>query len=115
EGVDPAWIGRAVGGHTGNRRGGYAELAAVAVDDAVPMPPGLEVHDAAALLHDGPTALKLLEATRLSGDDDVLVLGASGGLGLLLVQLSRAHARRVVAVARGAAKCARIVELGPDA
>lgn len=115
EGVDPAWIGRAVGGHTANRRGAYAELATVAVEDAVPIPPGLEIRDAAALLHDGPTALKLLEATRLSSDDDVLVLGASGGLGLLLVQLARAHARRVVAVARGAVKCAWIAELGPDA
>jgi NADPH:quinone reductase len=115
EGVDPAWIGRAVAGHTGNRRGAYAELAAVAAEDAVPIPEGLDVGDAAALLHDGPTALKLLEVTRLSSDDDVLVLGASGGLGLLLVQLARAHARRVVAVARGAAKCARIAELGPDA
>jgi len=114
EGVDPAWIGRAVGGRTGNR-GAYAELAAVGVDDAVPIPPGLEVRDAAALLHDGPTALELLEVTRLSSDDDVLVLGASGGLGLLLVQLARSHARRVVAVARGAAKCARIAELGADA
>jgi NADPH2:quinone reductase len=115
EGVDPVWIGRAVGGHTGNRRGAYAELAAVAVDDAVSIPPGLEVRHAAALLHDGPTALKLVEATQLSSDDDVLVLGASGGLGLLLVQLARAHARRVVAIARGAAKCARIAKLEPDA
>src|SRR5205085_2832687 len=80
EGVDPAWIGRAVGGHTGNRRGAYAELAAVAVDGAVSIPEGLEVRDAAALLHDGPTALKLLEVTQLSSEDDVLVLGASGGL-----------------------------------
>jgi NADPH2:quinone reductase len=112
DGVDPAWIGRAVGARTGNQ-GAYAELATAAVDDTVPIPPGLEVRDAAALLHDGPTALKLLEATRLSGSDQVLVLGASGGLGLALVQLARAHARSVVAVARGAAKCARIAELEP--
>jgi NADPH2:quinone reductase len=110
DGVDSTWIGRAVGARTGNQ-GAYAELATAAVDDAVPIPPGLEICDAAALLHDGPTALKLLEVTRLSGSDQVLVLGASGGLGLALVQLARAHARSVVAVARGAVKCARIAEL----
>lgn len=114
DGVDPDRVGQAVGAHTGNR-GAYAELVVVPVDDAVSIPSGLENHDAAALLHDGPTALKLLEVTQISADDVVLVLGAGGGLGLLLVQLGRTHARRVVAVARGAAKCERIAALGPDA
>lgn len=80
DGVAPQWVGQPVGAHTGNR--GYAELAAVAVEDAVPIPPNVDVRTAAALLHDGPTALKLLDVTRLAGNDAVLVLGASGGLGL---------------------------------
>lgn len=114
DGVPEEWVGRLVGGHTGNR-GGYAELAAVPVADLVPIPDGVDVRTAAALLHDGPTAVKLADVTAISTDDTVLVLGASGGLGLALVQLARARARRVVAVARDRAKRERIAAFGPDA
>lgn len=108
------WVGRLVGAHTGNR-GAYAELAAVPVKDAVPIPDGVDVRTAAALLHDGPTALKLAQVTAISAEDTVLLLGASGGLGLALVQLARARGGRIVAVARGATKRERIAALGPDA
>lgn len=114
EGVSERWVGRPVGAHTGNA-GGYAELAAVAVRDVVPIPDGVDLRTAAALLHDGPTAIKLMEVTEVSSDSRVLVLGASGGLGLALVQLACARAERVVAVARDAAKRERIAALGPDA
>jgi NADPH2:quinone reductase len=114
DGVPEEWIGRSVGAHTGNS-GAYAELAAVVVHDIVPIPDGVEARTAAALLHDGPTALKLVDVTGIAGDDAVLVLGASGGLGLALVQLARPRARRVVAVARDAAKRERIAAFGPDA
>jgi NADPH2:quinone reductase len=69
---------------------------------------------AAALLHDGPTALALIDITKVSSGDAVVVVGASGGLGVLLAQLGRARAARVVTVARGA-KLDRVRELGPDA
>lgn len=111
--VSPDWLGQLVGAHTGNR-GGYAELATVAVGHAVPIPDGVDVRTAAALLHDGPTALKLAQVTSISPEDAVLVLGASGGLGLALVQLARARAGRVVVVARDATKRQRIAALGPD-
>jgi NADPH:quinone reductase-like Zn-dependent oxidoreductase len=44
----------------------------------------------------------------------VLLLGASGGLGLALIQLARARAGCVVAVARDPAKRQRIAEFGRD-
>jgi NADPH2:quinone reductase len=114
EDVPKEWVGRLVGAHTGNR-GGYAELAAVGVSDVVPIPAGVDARSAAALLHDGPTAIKLAQVTGISGEDTVLVLGASGGLGLALVQLARVRAGRVVAVARDAAKRERIAAFRPDA
>jgi NADPH:quinone reductase len=114
EDVSEEWIGRPVGAHT-RRSGGYAELSAVPLDDVVPIPERVDVRTAAALLHDGPTALKLAQVTAISREARVLVLGASGGLGLALVQLARARARRVVAVARGEAKQKRIATLEPDA
>lgn len=76
----------------------------MAIDDVVPIPDGVDMGTVAALLHDGPTALKLTQVTGISGGDTVPVLGASGGLGLALVQLARARAGRVPVVARDAAK-----------
>ncbi len=114
EGVDPGWLGREVVAHTGER-GGYAELAMVPVDGLSEVPAGLGLRDAAALLHDGPTALALFERTRIRAGDSVLVVGASGGLGLVSVQLARARGARVVAVARDERKVARIRSLGANA
>ena len=45
----------------------------------------------------------------------MLVVGASGGLGIVGVQLARARAKRVVATARGAAKLEQVRRLGADA
>jgi NADPH2:quinone reductase len=114
DGVDPGWVGRTVAGHTGNL-GGYAERAAIPVERLVPVPDGVSAEQAAALLHDGPTALALFDHLRVGAGDAVHVGGASGGLGLLSVQLARRRADRVVAVARDPAKIARIRALGPDA
>jgi NADPH2:quinone reductase len=96
-------------------RGGYAERATAAVDALTPVPDGLELLYAAALVHDGVTAQGLLERTAVSSGDRVLVLGASGGMGTLLIQLARARGARVVAAARGARKLALVKELGAHA
>lgn len=61
------------------------------------------------------TAAGLLEHTAVGPGDRVLILGASGGMGTLLVQLARARGARVVAAARGARKSALVRELGADA
>lgn len=79
------------------------------------VPKGLSLPEAAALLHDGPTALALFEGTRIGDGDTVLVVGASGGLGIVSAQLAGARGARVVAVARDEHKLARIRELGADA
>ena len=112
--VEPGWIGRAVVAHTGSR-GGYADLALVDIDGLSAVPDGLALTDAAALLHDAPTALTLFDVTGAASAGSVLVLGASGGLGLMLVQLARASGVRVVAVARDEAKLERIRAMAPDA
>jgi NADPH2:quinone reductase len=105
--------GRAVVAHTGNR-GGYAEQAAVLMTELTAVPDGVGLDTAAALLHDGPTALALLDRIDVRPGKTVLVVGASGGLGVALVQLCRARGIRVVATARGAAKVDRVrAVLGP--
>lgn len=114
DGVDAAWVDTEVVAHTGNQ-GGYADRALVPASRLSRVPAGVSAIVAAALLHDGPTALALFDTTGVTADDAVLVVGASGGLGVLLVQLGRAQARRVVAVARGERKLERVRALGPDA
>lgn len=112
EGVDPALRGAAVAAHTGNE-GGYADRVVAPVDAVSLVPDGVDLTVAAALLHDGPTGLALFEVTKVGADDAVVVVGASGGLGIVSVQLAKARAARVVAVARGA-KLDRIRALEPD-
>jgi NADPH2:quinone reductase len=114
EGVDPGLVGRAVVAHTGGS-GGYAERAVASAERLVAVPDGLGLPEAAALLHDGATALALFASTGIGPGDAVLVVGASGGLGLVSVQLARARGARVVAVARDPRKLAQIEALGPDA
>lgn len=114
QGVDPGWIGREVVARTGER-GGYAEQVTVRGDRLLAVPDDLGLHEAAALLHDGPTALALAEGTAIGNGDRVLVVGASGGLGIVSVQVARARGARVVAVGRDERKLARIRQLGADA
>jgi NADPH2:quinone reductase len=114
DGVDAGWLGQAVVAHTGER-GGYAERVAAPVGDVSLVPAGLGLVEAAALLHDGPTALALFENLRVAAGDSVLVVGASGGLGIVSLQLARASGARVGAVAREAGKLARIREMDVDA
>jgi NADPH2:quinone reductase len=56
--------------HTGER-GGYAEQVVVSADALSTVPDGLGLREAAALLHDGPTALALADGTRIGAGDRV--------------------------------------------
>lgn len=113
-GVDPAWVGRPVVAHLAED-GGYAEQVATTTDRLVALPEGVEPRAAAALAHDGVTALALAEGTGITTGQRVLVVGASGGLGIVSVQLAKARGARVVVTGRDPAKLARIGELGADA
>lgn len=110
--VDGAWLGRRVVSHV---TGSYASKATAAVTSLTPVPAELDLLTAAALAHDGVTATGLLELTAVTADDQVLILGASGGMGTLLVQLARSRGARVTALARGAEKLALVRELGATA
>ncbi|WP_439663752.1 zinc-binding dehydrogenase [Lentzea sp. HUAS TT2] len=109
EGVDPAWLGEHV---TARGAGGYAEQMVFAADEIVPVPDGLSSAEAAALVHDGVTALNLARRVKVEKDDWVLVAAATGGAGSLLVQLLRDAGARVVAAARGDRKLALSRDLG---
>jgi NADPH2:quinone reductase len=113
-GVAPQWIGRRVVARTGHDGGGYASRAVASATDLVDVPDSVEFSDAAAVLHDGVTALALMDIVRIGAGDRVLVTAAAGGMGAILVQLARASGATVVAAARGTAKTERVRELGAD-
>ena len=114
EAVDSDWKGRFVVASTAEG-GGYVERAVVAVDDLIAVPEGLGIAEAAALLHDGRTAISLIDQSDLRAQEWVLVLGAGGGLGSLLVQLAHGAGARVIGAARGKQKLDLAQELGADA
>ncbi|WP_327429788.1 zinc-binding dehydrogenase [Streptomyces sp. NBC_01236] len=109
--VPAEWLGRRV---TSFVTGSYAERAVAPVSALTVVPDSLDLLQAAALVHDGVTAVGLLEVTAVGPTDRVLILGASGGMGTLLIQLAHARGARVVGVARGEAKTALVRELGAD-
>jgi NADPH2:quinone reductase len=116
EGVDPGWNGRRVVTDTGEHggSGGYAEEVTAPVERLIEVPDGVDLRQAAALLHDGRTALRLIEITEIRPDESVLVLGAAGGMGVLLIQLARQAGGHVIAAARGERKLEMLQELGAD-
>jgi NADPH2:quinone reductase len=116
-GVGGVSIGDRVIGHTGGDggRGGYAEQAIVVAADAVPVPDGVDLAAAAGLLHDGTTALGLMEGTGAAEGETVLVLGAAGGLGILLVQYALAAGARVIGAVRGPLKRDLVLRSGATA
>ncbi|MUL44056.1 zinc-binding dehydrogenase [Streptomonospora sp. PA3] len=121
-GADPGWIGRRVAAKPGSAvvsadfgsvaeaaegtapTGGYAELTAARIDLLLEVPDGVGLRDAAALVNDGMTAMRIIQAAGIGGGETVLVTPAGGGLGSLLVQSAAAAGATVIAAARGRRK-----------
>jgi NADPH:quinone reductase len=116
-GVDASWLGRPVVAHTGGAggTGGYAELAAVDFMDCAQVADDVDLLEATAVLHDGTTALRILEKTVPKEGESILVLAAAGGMGLLLVQLLANRGAEIVGAARGSTKREVVSEAGAGA
>jgi NADPH:quinone reductase-like Zn-dependent oxidoreductase len=79
--------------------GALAEYAAVPVDALMAKPPRLSMPEAAALPTSGMTALQAVrDKAAVAAADEVLVIGASGGVGTLAVQLAAATGAHVTGV-----------------
>jgi NADPH2:quinone reductase len=82
-----------------------AELVAVPVDHLIPLPDDVDHELAAALLLQGLTADYLVQDSHaVRAGDRVVVHGAAGGVGLLLVQLAQARGAEVLALASSETK-----------
>jgi NADPH2:quinone reductase len=79
--------------------GGYAEQVVLDADLVATVPDGVSLIAAAAMPLAGGTAYEVLQRIDLAPGSWVLVHGASGGVGTLLVQLAAAHDLQVIAAA----------------
>src|SRR3712207_559261 len=88
EGVDGGLIGQRVAALT--QTGAWADRVALDTEKLSPVPVGLDPAYAVAAVTNGVTAWQMLHrAARVRSGQTVLVHGASGGVGTLLVQLAR--------------------------
>lgn len=114
DGVDATWLGRPIVARL-NGTGGYAERVAADISNVYPVPDGVELADAAALLAQGRTAIGIRNDARIQQGESVLITAAGGGVGSLLIQLAQnAGAGLIVAAARGEEKLELARKLGAD-
>ncbi|MGI5439856.1 medium chain dehydrogenase/reductase family protein [Streptomyces shenzhenensis] len=98
DGVDPRLPGTRVAALV--KVGGWASHVLVDAADAVPVPDGIGAAEAETLVVNGITAWQMLHRkARVRTGQTVLVLGANGGVGSVLVQLAHAAGVRVIGTA----------------
>jgi NADPH:quinone reductase-like Zn-dependent oxidoreductase len=97
--------------------GAIAEKVRVENGDILVLPDGIDAEAAAAIGNSGVAAyIPLVEVAGLKAGETVLVLGATGAVGQLAVQIAHLKgAGRVIGVARDLAALGRLEALGADA
>ena len=111
DGVDELQIGNPVCGLIPG--GGYAEYAVAPASSSLPVPPSLDIVDAASF----PEALftvwtNLFDSARLKPGETVLVHGGASGIGVNAIQLLAARGHAVFTTAGSDEKCKACVGLG---
>jgi NADPH2:quinone reductase len=108
--------------HSGDRvlamaeQGGYAEHVCVKADQCYHLPDSMTFTEAAAMSLAYDTAwFALRERARIGEGETVLVLGASGAVGLAAIQLAKAMGARVLAGVSRPDRAAIVTEAGADA
>jgi NADPH2:quinone reductase len=95
--------------------GGYAEYCAVHESNALPIPAGLSLLEAAALPETYFTVWSnVFERGALKSGETFLVHGGTSGIGTTAIQLTKAFGARVFATAGSDDKCATCRDLGAD-
>lgn len=80
-------------------RGAYADRFVIKASALLPKPPTMSWEKAGGLMVVGVTAVHCVTATHVGAGDTLLVHGASGGVGAMVVQLAHARGARVIGTA----------------
>ncbi len=94
--------------------GGFGELVAAPAAFAAKVPEGLDTATAGALGLVGAAAHDAVEAVEPQRGDTVLVSGATGGVGVIAVQLLKARGAHVIATAATEEQIAFVRDHGAD-
>jgi NADPH2:quinone reductase len=95
--------------------GAFAEKIVVNENFAFPIPPSFPHYVAAGVFMVYGTSLHaLIQRANIGKDDEVLVLGAAGGVGLAAVDIAKAYGARVVAAVSTKEKAEVCVGYGAD-
>jgi NADPH2:quinone reductase len=95
--------------------GGYADYVAVAKENALPVPAGLSLEEAAAIPETFFTVWSnVFDRGRLAAGEWFMVHGGTSGIGTTAIQLAKAFGAHVIATAGSAEKCAACRRLGAD-
>ena len=93
---------------------GCVEKVVVDAKRATPIPPGVDLSQAAAFRSNYATAIYALQRGRLRAGETLLVHGAAGGVGLATVDVGKLMGATVIATAGADDKLAVVGELGAD-
>ena len=95
--------------------GGYAEYCVAPEVQALPVPKGLSMAEAASLPETFFTVWgNVYDRGKLAPGESLLVQGGTSGIGVTAIQMARATGNRVFATAGSDEKCAACVRLGAE-
>jgi acryloyl-coenzyme A reductase len=104
--------GGMIGAH---RDGGYAEFVAVPARNLLPLPDAVSFEQACLVPNTiGPVVKACSGRARIRAGENVLIVGAGGGMGLHAVQAARACGGRVIAAIRSCRREKAALESGAD-
>lgn len=93
--------------------GGYAEYVVAPAHQILPLPPSLSYAQAAAVAVTGPTAWHMLRRRAdIRVGEDVLIIAAGSGIGVLGMQIAAVAGARVIATAGSEDKMQQAREMG---
>jgi alcohol dehydrogenase len=109
-------INRVEGGLTGETvHGGLAEYCRLRAHQLVAIPDGIDFVQVVALPCAYGTARRMMYTNgRVAAGEKVLILGASGGVGVCCVQLAKLAGATVIAATSSPEKAERLLALGAD-
>jgi NADPH:quinone reductase-like Zn-dependent oxidoreductase len=116
EGGDASLIGKRVFAQVteGVKAGCYAEYATADADWLIPLPDGVSASTAVALGVNALVAKCVVERGQVKSGERVLVRGAGGGIGVLLVEFAARTGATVVASTSSVERAERLLKLGAD-
>ena len=95
--------------------GGYAEYCVAAEDNALPVPHGFSMVEAAALPETYFTVwTNVFQRGALKAGETILIHGGSSGIGTTAIMLAKQFGARVIVTAGSDEKCAACLALGAD-